>query len=113
MKMETMGFNPVAVGWSRACRVEDIPKLGARVVKSACGNIAIFRNAEDEVFALHDKCPHKGGPLSQGIVYGRTVACPLHSTNINLEDGHAVAPDTGCTRSFPIKIENGEVFVQL
>ena len=108
MKME----NIVAAGWSRACRVEDIPVLGARVVKSACGNIAVFRNAENEVFALLDKCPHKGGPLSQGIVYGRKVACPLHNWSIQLEDGNAVAPDQGCAKSFPVKVENGEVFVQ-
>ena len=110
MKMD----EPIAAaGWSRACRVEDIPVLGARVVTSACGNIAVFRNAEDEVFALEDRCPHKGGPLSQGIVYGRKVACPLHNWNIQLEDGNAVAPDQGCAKSFPVKVENGEVFLQV
>jgi nitrite reductase (NADH) small subunit len=102
-----------AESWQRACRVEDIPKLGARVVKNAGGNIAVFRNAEDEVFALHDKCPHKGGPLSQGIVHGRKVACPLHNWNIQLEDGCAVAPDQGCTKSYPVKVEAGEVFLQI
>ena len=110
MKMEN---EIAAAGWSRACRVEDIPVLGARVIRSPHGNIAVFRNAEDEVFALHDKCPHKGGPLSQGIVYGRKVACPLHNWNIGLEDGNAVAPDVGCARSFPVKVEDGEVFVQV
>lgn len=99
--------------WTRVCRVEDIPKLGARVVKSADGNIAVFRNGEDEVFALADKCPHKGGPLSQGIVFGRKVACPLHNWNVQLEDGCAVAPDQGCTRCYPVKIEGGEVFLQM
>ena len=59
------------------------------MVKNASGNIAVFRNAEDEIFALHDKCPHKGGPLSQGIVHGRKVACPLHNWNIGLADGSA------------------------
>ena len=113
MKMEDVGLNPVSAGWSRACRVEDIPVLGARVVKSACGNIAIFRNVEDEIFALHDQCPHKGGPLSQGIVFGRKVACPLHNWNIELADGNAVAPDIGCAKSFAVKVENGEVFVQV
>jgi nitrite reductase (NADH) small subunit len=113
MKMEIPGFPPASAGWSRACRVEDIPVLGARVVKSSRGNIAIFRNAEDEVFALEDRCPHKGGPLSQGIVYGRKVACPLHNWNIHLEDGNAVAPDVGCARSFPVRVENGEVFVRV
>ena len=99
--------------WTRACLPEDIPQLGARVVKSAHGNIAVFRNAEDEVFALLDKCPHKGGPLSQGIVFGRKVACPLHNWNIGLDDGQAVAPDHGCARRFPVRLEAGEVFLDL
>ena len=99
--------------WLKACRVEDIPRLGARVVKGSAEDIAIFRNAADEVFALHDKCPHKGGPLSQGIVYGRRVACPLHNWNVQLDDGCAVAPDSGCAKSFPVKVEDGEVFLQI
>ena len=99
--------------WTRVCLLGDIPQLGARVVKSAHGNIAVFRNAEDEVFALLDKCPHKGGPLSQGIVFGRKVACPLHNWNIGLDDGQAVAPDHGCARRFPVRLEAGEVFLDL
>ena len=62
--------------------------------------IAVFRNAEDEVFALHDRCPHKGGPLSQGIVFGGSVACPLHNWSIDLDDGSAMAPDVGCVERF-------------
>lgn len=99
--------------WVRACRVEDIPRLGARVVKSAHGDIAVFRNAGDEVFALADRCPHKGGPLSQGIVFGRRVACPLHNWVIQLEDGCAAAPDEGCARHYAVKIEAGEVFLRI
>lgn len=99
--------------WIRACRVEDIPQLGARVLKSAYGDIAVFRNAEDEIFALDDRCPHKGGPLSQGIVFGRRVACPLHNWNIKLDEGCAVTPDEGCTRSYPVRIEAGCVFVHI
>ena len=107
-------FEPVRVmPWTRVCRVEDIPQLGARVVKSAHGDIAVFRNTEDEVFALLDKCPHKGGPLSQGIVFGRKVACPLHGLNIGLDDGNAVAPDVGCARTFPVKVVDGEVFLKM
>jgi nitrite reductase (NADH) small subunit len=111
--MERLAVQAGTGKWARICRVEDIPKLGARVVKSAAGDIAVFRNAEDEVFALADKCPHKGGPLSQGIVFGRRVACPLHNWNIQLEDGCAVAPDEGCTRRYPVRVEAGEVFLQL
>jgi len=95
----------------RVCRIDDIPKLGARVLRSAHGDIAVFRNADDEVFALLDKCPHKGGPLSQGIVHGRRVACPLHGWNIELGDGEAVAPDQGCAQSFEVKVTDGEVFI--
>ena len=82
--------------WKLICKLEDIPQLGSRVVKPGTGgDIAIFRTSDDEVFALHDKCPHKGGPLSQGIVHGKRVTCPLHGWNIGLEDGQAVAPDVG------------------
>ena len=98
----------------KICTLNDVPRLGARVVKSAAhGDIAIFRNADDEVFALLDKCPHKGGPLSQGIVYGRKVACPLHNWNIELDSGCAIAPDSGCTRRFAVTVENGDVFLQV
>ncbi len=96
----------------KICLLTDIPKLGARVVKSALhGDIAIFRTSTDEVFALLDKCPHKGGPLSQGIVHGKRVACPLHNWNIGLDDGCAVAPDAGCTQSFPVRIDDGAVLL--
>ena len=83
------------------------------MVKHPKGDIAIFRNSDDDIFALHDKCPHKGGPLSQGIVHGKTVTCPLHSWNISLQSGEAQAPDVGCTRSFSVKVEAGEVFLQV
>ena len=99
--------------WTRVLALEDIPRLGARVVRTPHGNVAVFRNAADEVFALRDKCPHKSGPLSQGIVHGRHVACPLHNWNIGLEDGKAVAPDEGHTACFEVKVEDGTVFLKL
>ncbi len=95
------------------CALEDIPRLGSRVVQSAAGDIAVFRTADDAVFALHDKCPHKGGPLSQGIVHGRQVACPLHGWKIGLEDGQAATPDIGCTKSFAVKVEDGLVLLKV
>ena len=79
--------------------------------RAASGDIALFRN-EGRVFAVHDKCPHKGGPLSQGIVHGDTVTCPLHSWKIQLDSGEAIAPDIGCTRSFEVKVENGQVLLK-
>lgn len=98
--------------WKPVCQVADIPVLGARVV--ARPNqipVAVFRNAEDKVFALLDKCPHKGGPLSQGIVFGERVACPLHNWNIELPSGCAVSPDEGCTQKFSVKVDAGQVYL--
>lgn len=99
--------------WIKVTSLQDIPPLGSRVVKTPKGDIALFRTSEDEVFALYDRCPHKGGHLSQGIVFGKKVACPLHNWSINLEDGVAVAPDVGCARTVLSKIENGVVFLAM
>ena len=96
--------------WKVICRIDDIPVLGSRRVAREKGmDVAVFRNAEDEVFALLDRCPHKGGPLSQGIVFGNHVACPLHNWNIGLCTGQAAAPDEGCTPKFQVKLEQGVV----
>jgi nitrite reductase (NADH) small subunit len=96
------------------CKVTDIPVLGSRIVKRAGEtDIAIFRNDKDQVFALLDKCPHKGGPLSQGIVHGTSVTCPLHSWKIGLADGQAQAPDVGCAHRFEVKVLDGVVYLGL
>lgn len=96
--------------WKTICRIEDIPVLGSRRVARDQGlDVAVFRNDADEVFALLDRCPHKGGPLSQGIVFGQQVACPLHNWTIGLCDGQAQAPDDGCTPRFAVKVEAGVV----
>ena len=96
--------------WTKICRVDDIPVLGARRVRRPAGtDVAIFRTESDRVFALLDRCPHKGGPLSQGIVFGEHVACPLHNWAISLEDGQARAPDVGCATRFAVRVEGGVV----
>ena len=99
--------------WYKVATLEDIPAPGSRVVKTREGDIALFRTTDGEVFALRDRCPHKGGPLSQGMVSGGKVTCPLHSWNICLEDGQAVAPDIGCAPPFPVKVEHGVVYLAL
>jgi nitrite reductase (NADH) small subunit len=94
----------------RVCRLDDIPRLGARRFRGDDGKaIAIFRSADDKVFALRDACPHKGGPLSQGIVFGETVACPLHNWCIDLNRGTAAAPDVGTVERFDVQVVNGTV----
>jgi nitrite reductase (NADH) small subunit len=99
--------------WTDICAVDDIPVLGSRVVRRASGgDIAIFRNSENRVFALLDRCPHKGGPLSQGIVFGERVACPLHNWSIELSSGCALAPDEGCTQRFAVRVGQGRVHLE-
>jgi nitrite reductase (NADH) small subunit len=99
--------------WLHIGTLDDIPRQGARVIETAFGNIAVFRTQADEVFALRDRCPHKGGPLSQGIVHGRRVACPLHNWLIELDSGEAVAPDVGCAQRFPVRIDHGKIYLSL
>jgi len=99
--------------WIEVGKLTDIPRLGARIVQSPEGEIALFRNADDEVFALRNQCPHKGGPLAEGIVAGHRVTCPLHNWRIELESGSAMAPDVGCTPSFPIRLEGAAIYLSL
>jgi len=99
--------------WLQIGYLEDIPRQGARVVTTATGDIALFRTVDDEVFALRDQCPHKGGPLSQGIVHGKKVACPLHDWKIALDSGLAVAPDDGCAARYPVRVVEGVVSLSL
>jgi nitrite reductase (NADH) small subunit len=97
--------------WIEICRLEDIPLRGSRVVRTGRGCIALFRTATEEVFALDDKCPHKNGPLSQGLVHGRSVTCPLHNWVISLETGKALGADQGQVRKIPIKVDNGTISI--
>ena len=94
------------------CKLEDIPRLGARRFQAHGGKtIAVFRTEKDEVFALDDACPHKGGPLSQGIVLGRSVSCPLHGWCIDLERGEACSPDAGRVERYEVELMNGNVVI--
>ncbi|NDR56141.1 nitrite reductase small subunit NirD [Aliiruegeria sabulilitoris] len=97
--------------WIDIGALDDIPNRGARVVKTALGCVAIFRTGEDQVFALQDRCPHKGGPLSEGIVHGASVTCPLHNWVFSLETGLAQGPDEGSVPTYPTRIEQGRILL--
>ncbi len=100
--------------WKAICQIDDIPAQGARVVKRAgADDIAVFRTVDNQIFALVDKCPHKGGPLSQGVVHGRAVTCPLHNWVIALDSGEAQGPDEGCAGHIPVRLEAGTVYLAL
>ncbi len=99
--------------WTKIGRVEDITRLGSRIIKREAGNIALFRTQDDQVYAIADKCPHKGGPLSQGIVHDCFVTCPLHNWVLNLKTGMAAAPDEGHVPTYPVRVDNGVIFLDL
>ncbi|NEX46410.1 nitrite reductase small subunit NirD [Pseudotabrizicola algicola] len=91
--------------------LDDIPRQGARVVKTPAGCIAIFRTGDDQIFALDDRCPHKGGPLSEGIVHGAQVTCPLHAWVFDLNTGLAQGADEGEVRTYAVRLEAGRVLL--
>jgi nitrite reductase (NADH) small subunit len=99
--------------WISVGYVDAIPRLGARVVRTTIGDIAVFRTDDGSVYAIEDRCPHRGGPLSQGIVHGGRVSCPLHDWAIDLASGEAVAPDKGCVRRFPVREAGGLIEIDL
>ena len=91
--------------------LEDVPRRGARCIKTPLGKIAVFRTADDRVFAIDDQCPHKGGPLSQGIVHGAQVTCPLHNWVFSLETGVAQGADTGAVRTYPLRLHQERILI--
>lgn len=97
--------------WIDVGQLDEIPRLGSRVVQTRVVDIAVFRTADDRVFALHDRCPHKSGKLSQGIVHGDLVTCPLHNWVIGLTDGRAKDPDEGCSHRVPVRLEGGRILL--
>ena len=101
------------LSWTDVGRVDDIPRLGSRVVTTPAVDIAVFRTTDDRLFALHDHCPHKAGKLSQGIVHGESVTCPLHNWVIGLADGRAKEPDEGCVRVVPVRVQYGRILLAL
>jgi nitrite reductase (NADH) small subunit len=101
------------MNWVAIGKLHSIPRRGARCVKTDQGKIAVFRTIDDHVFAIEDHCPHKGGPLSQGIVHGASVTCPLHNWVISLETGKAQGADEGAVATIPVKVEGDDLFIAL
>jgi nitrite reductase (NADH) small subunit len=99
------------MSWIDIGAITDIPLRGARIVKTELGCVAVFRTDDNEVFATSDRCPHKGGPLSEGIVHGRKVTCPLHNWVFSLETGEAQGADDGQIATYPTRILDGRVML--
>ena len=101
------------MNWFDIGTIDDIPLRGARCVKTPQGKIGVFRTHDDRIFAIEDHCPHKGGPLSQGIVHGAAVTCPLHNWVFSLETGKALGADEGTVKTIPVRVEDGRIAIGL
>ena len=106
-------MNAIFDGWVKIGSLKDVPRRGARCVKNGDRTIAVFRTEDDRVFALEDRCPHKNGPLSQGIVHDGCVTCPLHNWVISLESGEAQGADSGRTARFEVRLSGEDIFLDL
>lgn len=101
------------MNWFDIGSIDDIPRRGARCVNTPSGRVGVFRTADDRIFAIEDHCPHKGGPLTQGIVHGASVTCPLHNWVFSLETGRAQGADEGQIATIPVRLEDGRVLIAL
>ncbi|MDQ6958325.1 MAG: nitrite reductase small subunit NirD [Mariprofundaceae bacterium] len=99
--------------WHPVCQVEEIPPLGGRTVRTCQMEIAVFRLSDGRIRAVHNSCPHKQGPLADGIVSGDTIICPMHAWKISLESGEVLPPDSGCVKTYSAKVEDGQVLLRL
>ena len=99
------------MNWIDIGPIDDVPVLGARLLKTRVGCIAVFRTAEAEIYAASNSCPHKGGPLSEGIVHGQKVTCPLHNWVFDLNTGEAQGADEGRIDTYPVRLENGRILI--
>jgi len=99
--------------WFDIGTIDDIPLRGARCVKTPQGEIGVFRTHDGRIFAIENHCPHKGGPLTQGIVHGAAVTCPLHNWVFSLETGKALGADEGEVKTIPVKVDDGRISLAL
>lgn len=99
------------MNWTDIGHIDDVPLRGARVVRTALGCVAVFRTAEAEIFAASNTCPHRGGPLSEGIVHGTRVTCPLHNWVFDLNTGEAQGADDGRIATYPVRLEAGRILI--
>ncbi len=97
--------------WIEIGTVAAVPRRGARCVNTPHGKIAVFRTMEDKIFAIENRCAHRGGPLSEGIVHGASVTCPLHNWVYDLETGKALGADEGAVRTFPVQVIDGRILI--
>lgn len=97
----------------KVAHVDEIPYQVGKEVSVDNIEIAIFRLSSGKFKAVENRCPHKQGPLSEGIVSGEFVFCPLHDWKIDLTSGDVQKPDDGCVQTYSVEVMNNEVFIRI
>lgn len=98
--------------WVALGAVEQIGLGQGRCFRIGALQLAIFRLRSGEVYALDAACPHRGGPLADGLIGGQTVICPLHGYRFSLSDGRSLDGEFN-TNSYPVEIRDGGLYVKL
>ncbi|MFW7381538.1 MAG: nitrite reductase small subunit NirD [Oligoflexus sp.] len=99
--------------WYLIGTIHDIPRQGAQLLQFGDRQLGIFRTYQDEFYAINAQCPHAGGPLTEGLIHGHYVSCPLHDWTINLKTGICQAPDEGQVSCYPLLIDGEDIWIAL
>jgi len=91
------------------CPLDDIPLGLARTFQVGDEVVAVFRSRAGKVFALQNRCPHKGGPLADGMVIGEQVVCPLHAYRYQGATGECDQAGTCSLKTYPVEVRDGVV----
>ncbi|MCM3761698.1 nitrite reductase small subunit NirD [Alkalihalobacillus oceani] len=97
----------------KVARLDELTIGLGKKVEIAGEEIALFKQEDQSVHAIQNRCPHKGGPLSEGIVSGEHVFCPLHDWKVNVRDGIVQAPDEGCVKRYEVEIAGEDIYIKL
>ena len=95
----------------RVGTVDDMTDRLGKTVRAGELEIAVYKLSNGRIRAIENRCPHKGGVLTEGIVSGDFVFCPMHDWKICLHDGKVQEPDSGCVKSFETIIEGDEIYL--
>ncbi|MCM3714684.1 nitrite reductase small subunit NirD [Alkalihalobacillus oceani] len=96
----------------KVARLDELSIGLGKKVEIAGEEIALFKQEDQGVHAIQNRCPHKGGPLSEGIVSGEHVFCPLHDWKVNVRDGIVQAPDEGCVKRYEVDIVGEDIYIR-
>lgn len=86
---------------------------GEMMAVESCGQAVLLVNVDGGIQAYADSCPHLRSKLSQGLLQGSVLACSTHGWEFDARTGQGINPKTACLDSFAVKVEDGDIFVDI